>query len=175
LHSTNIGERLREKRRSLLHLGSWHKYRGYSYQQMSKIRGKSNSTNPKRAALVEKFGYDTKFAMHVVRLLLQIEEIMATGDLHLDRNSKLLQSVRNGEWTFERLEDWATEKEKALEQLYSNSKLPYKPDEEAVKTLLLECLEGHYGSLSAAVKIDKTVDQLVNELDIVLEKFRVTA
>jgi len=39
-----------------------------------------------------------------------------------------------------------------LELLYNSSTVvPYKPDEEKIKTLLLNCLEEHYGDLSAVV------------------------
>lgn len=38
----------------------------------------------------------------------------------------------------------------SLEKLYTESKLPYSPDEEKLKALLLACLEEHYGSLGAS-------------------------
>ena len=69
MHSTQVGEIVRENRKLFLHKGAWHKFRGYAYSQMHKIKGKVNASNPARAETIGKFGYDVKFAYHVVRLL----------------------------------------------------------------------------------------------------------
>ena len=174
LYTTNIGEHIRSNRHIFLHKGGWHKFRGYSYAQMSKIDGKQNSSNTKRKADIEKYGYDVKFGMHVVRLLLEIEEIMSTGTLTLDKNSEILKSIRRGEWTLDRLKEWHQEKEKSLEHIFAESKLPHSPDENKIKKLLLECLECHYGSLTEAVRIDKNIENLVNDLQTVLDKYKIT-
>jgi hypothetical protein len=42
LHSTEVGEMIRENRRMFLHKGAWHKFKGYAYAQASKIRNKVN-------------------------------------------------------------------------------------------------------------------------------------
>lgn len=45
LHSTNIYEHVRNARKEFLHKGSYHKFRGYSFAQMSKInKGLDNPT-----------------------------------------------------------------------------------------------------------------------------------
>jgi len=123
----------------------------------------------RRKDMIEK-GFSAKFAYHVVRLLLECEQIMATGDLRLDRDSKVYQAIRAGEWTLERLKLWVEEKERSMETLYANSKLPDRPDEKAIKTLLLECLEMHYGSLEAAVVEDDKRGRLVRELEELVRK-----
>lgn len=169
--STYIGEMVRERRKIFLHKGSWHKFRGYAFAQMSKIRGK-NSTNPKRAVTIEKYGYDTKFAVHVVRLLLEIQEIMSTGDLHLDLNSSILKTVRAGEWSLEHLSAWFEDQERALETIYASSTLPNGPDISLVRKLLLECLEQHYGSLTTLVAADKTAATIIRDIETVLERYR---
>ena len=40
IHSTSIGEMVRERRRMFLHKGSWHKFKGYAYSSLTKIRSK---------------------------------------------------------------------------------------------------------------------------------------
>lgn len=42
IHCTPVAEHMRESRKMFLHKGSWHKFKGYSYQQMSKLRNKIN-------------------------------------------------------------------------------------------------------------------------------------
>lgn len=171
LHATAIGQQVRDRRREFLHKGGFHKYKGYSYAQLSKIKDKVNASNPDRAENIERHGYDTKFAMHVVRLLCQIEQIMVEGDLDLERNREQLKAVRRGEWTLAQLEEWFIAKERSLETLYSASKLPHGPDEPAIKQLLLDCLEAHYGTLETAVARNPSMDRLLDDLRGLVERY----
>jgi hypothetical protein len=133
---------------------------------------KSNRTNPKRMESIEKFGYDVKFAYHIVRLLLEIEQIMAEGTLDLERNSEILKSIRRGEWTFQKIAEWFQTKELSLETLYSNSKLSNRPNEKEIKQILIECLEMHYGSLDKVIEKEKRVEDMVFEIENVLLKYK---
>jgi hypothetical protein len=116
--------------------------------------------------------YDVKYAYHLVRLLNEVEQILVEGDLDLQRNREQLKDIRRGEWTIEQLETYFESKERVLEQTYANSKLPEKPNEAAVKTLLLNCLEHHYGNLSDAVKVEPNANQMIAELQAVLDKYK---
>lgn len=161
LHSTKIGMMIRDKRRDFLHKGSYSKLRGYCYSQLAKLS--ANKAIGKRKELVETYGYDTKYACHVVRLLLQAEQILAEHDLDLTRNKDQLKSIRRGEWTEEEVRRWAADKEKNLEELYHKSTLPWGPDEPKVKALLLDCLEEHYGNIGeCVVDVDAAVVALRN-------------
>ncbi len=62
-------------------------------------------------------------------------------------------------------------KEKSLEELYTKSKLQHSPDEGAIKSLLLECLEMHYGSLDKCIV--KPVDErkLLRDLEILVSTY----
>jgi len=142
---------VREKRHLFVHKGSYHKYRGYAYQQLHKMSRKE--VKGKRQALIDEFGYDVKFAYHLVRLSLEAEQILEEHTLDLERNREILKSIRRGDWTEEQVKEWFAQKEKHLDDLYHNSTLPHSPDEDAIKELLLNCLEHHYGNLSNAVVI----------------------
>lgn len=170
LHITTIGQMVRDNRDLFLHKGSWHKFRGYAYSQLSKIKGKTKES--KRWESIEKYGYDVKFAYHTVRLVLEVEQILTENTIDLRRNAELLKVIRNGEWTEQRIRDWFTAKEKALEPLYHSSDLQYKPDENKIKELLLNCLEQHYGSLSSAIVKPNSTQNLVNEIESVLERYK---
>ena len=140
---------MRENRRMFLHKGSWHRFKGYAYQQVHKA--KSQTRKGKRAEVVSEHGYDLKFASHCVRLLNEAEQILSECDLDLTRNNEQIKSIRRGEWSLEQIESYFASKERELETLYTTSKLRHSPDEEAIKELLLNILEEHYGDLSAAV------------------------
>jgi len=149
-HITEVGQIVRDNRCIFLHKGSWNKFCGYAYAQLHKMSGKSKES--KRYAMVVEYGYDLKFAYHVVRLICEIEQILTTGDIDLRRDAELLKSIRRGEWTEDRVRLWFSEKERSLEHLYTDSDvIPYKPDEDAIKQLLLTCLESHYGNLSTVI------------------------
>jgi predicted nucleotidyltransferase len=170
MHSTQIGELVRENRKMFLHKGAWHKFRGYAYSQMHKIKGKVNSSNPDRAETIKKHGYDVKFAYHVVRLLDEIEQIMVEQDLDLERNREQLKAIRRGEWTLEQIERHFEAKERALENTYATSSLRHSPDEPAIKALLMQCLEMHFGSIQDAVRREPSVDRLVRDIQDVLAR-----
>jgi len=40
LHSTQIGEHVRENRKLFLHKGAWHRFKGYAYSQLNKMQSK---------------------------------------------------------------------------------------------------------------------------------------
>lgn len=173
IHSTTVSEMVRENRRMFLHKGSWHKFKGYAYAQMSKIRNKVNASNEKRAASIAEHGYDLKFAYHIVRLLNEVEQILVEGDLDLQRNREQLKDIRRGEWTIEQVETYFETKERALEATYAASTLPHSPDEAAIKRLLMQCLEEHYGDLSNAVRMDANVEALVRDMRSLLDRYEV--
>jgi predicted nucleotidyltransferase len=171
IHSTAIGERIRENRRLFLHKGAWHRFRGYAYAQMHKIDTRQNSSNPKRQASIDAFGYDVKFGVHLIRLILEVEQILIEGDIDLQRHNNLLKVIRRGEWSLEYLKEWFASKEKSLEQVYTDSTLRYKPDEDLIKTLLLECIEMHYGSVDSLISKPDQNASLLRELQTLVERY----
>jgi predicted nucleotidyltransferase len=170
LSSTPIGEYIREHRTDFLHKGAWHKFKGYAYSQLNKIRTKTPSG--KRAELVEEHGYDVKFAYHVVRLLLEVEQILVACDIDLERDREQLKAIRRGEWTLEQLDAWAQDKEKQLEVLYHTSTVRYEPDEPLLHRHLLHCLEHHYGDLSTTVVQTDDATQLLRTIAELTAKYR---
>ncbi len=150
LHITRIGTMIRENRKLFLHKKCWHTFKGYAYAQMKKIRNKERESSS-RQELIQKYGYDVKFGYHLVRLLNEVEQIMIEGDLDLMRNREQLKEIRNGLWTEAQLESYFAQKEISLEEVYNKSTLRWGPDEAAIKELLLNVLEEHYGSLDKCV------------------------
>lgn len=170
LHCTKIAQHVRDNRKEFLHKGSFKKFRGYAYSQLDKIGTKANSENPKRQKSIEEFGYDVKFAYHVVRLALEAEQILQTQDLDLECNSEILKSIRRGEWPLESFKEWFQKKSVALEEVYSKSTLRQDPDEEKIKKILLECIEMHYGSVSEKLVMQNN-DQIISDLIVLLNKY----
>lgn len=127
--------------------------------------------NPKRAASIVQHGLDVKFAYHIVRLCLQCEQILSEHDLNIQRNSEVLKAIRRGEWSMSRVIGWFEEKELALEALHGSSTLRADADEAAIKQLLMECLERHYGSLAATISTDVSAERVLDDLRAVLDRY----
>jgi predicted nucleotidyltransferase len=151
LHATRVGQMVRENRELFLHKGCWHKFKGYAFSQKSALT--KTRENSHRHETIEKYGYDVKHAYHLVRLMDEVEQILESHTLDLQRNSALLRAVRTGEWSLQDVEDFFAKKEKYLETVYQQSTLRYSPDEPALKELLIACLEDTYGSLDHAVSM----------------------
>lgn len=102
--------------------------------------GWKNERNPARAELEAKFGYDTKHAMHLVRLLLMAEEILATGKVIVKRpDAEMLLAIRAGAYPYEDVVEFARWKEAGLQ--FVKSPLPYEPDRPAIDALLMDIVE----------------------------------
>lgn len=243
LHSTPVANYLREHRKEFLHKGSWHKFKGYAFSQVSKMKNKALKqfadlcealqidtdeitlttvavelrrrgycaiqvsadsvkgvpldnclsgldTNRlaslyeimhecvkdggqigKRLQTIKTYGYDVKFAYHVVRLLNEVEQILIEQDLDLERNREQLKSIRRGEWTIEQIDNYFQMKERELESVYIESKLPHSPNELRIKNILLDCLEMYYGSLNKAVVRPTEIRELLGDLQQLVEKY----
>lgn len=153
LSSTQIGNLVRENRKLFLHKGCWHKFKGYAYSQLHKIKTKIPDENSKRFGDIQKHGYDVKFAYHTVRLLNEVEQILIEHDLDLERNREQLKSIRRGDWKLEDIYDYFSKKESYLEKVYAESTLRYSPNESEIKELLLKCIGIHYNDLTNIVGV----------------------
>lgn len=120
------------------------------------------------------YGYDTKFALHLVRLICQAQQYLETGDMNMRRDSALLRDIRDGNWAETHIRSWFTDQEQRLTKLYDSCTiLPHSPNEELIKELLLNCLEHHYGSLSGCVVQEnkyvtalREISRIVNEANV---------
>jgi len=99
--------------------------------------------NEARSELEQLNGYDTKHAMHVVRLMRTAEEALTTGEVHVKRpDAEELLAIRNGAWTFEEMMEYWQEKDQYIrEVLYKQSVLPHSPDIKKAAKLLIELRE----------------------------------
>lgn len=107
--------------------------------------------NEARAELEAKFGYDTKHAMHLVRLMRMCEEILTTGQVNVKRDDREeLLAIRRGEWEYDRLIEWAEQQDAKLSELYKTSTLPHGVDKEWLNTFQTELIiSTHYEKYKA--------------------------
>ena len=84
-----------------------------------------------RPELVAVHGYDTKYAMHALRLGLQGVELLSTGRITLpvpEPHRAYLRSIRRGERPLDEALDAITDAEEQLTRLRDSRAIPGQPD-----------------------------------------------
>lgn len=117
---------------------------GYMRQQMERWQGTRGQKNVSRPELVEAYGFDTKYAAHIIRLGYQGIEYLGTGRLTLPIPEPLageIRALRTGEVPEQAALDWAAEAEDQLKRSVDRSPLPESPGWAALEAWL----DGQYG------------------------------
>ena len=174
--SSKIYDHIRAHRSIFLHRGCYQKFRGYAYSQLDKLQKEGKMRSEKRQETVRKYGFDTKFGYHIIRLLLECEQIFTDQTIVLDKDREMYKSIRRGEWDADKIRTWFDEKEKHMERLYlapeSEVPLPKRPDEEAIRQLLIECLEMHYGNITNAVHQPDEMGRIISDLEKIVHRYK---
>lgn len=113
---------------------------GYATQQRQRLLGERGQMNVKRPELTEKYGFDVKYAMHMLRLGFQGVEFLETGELTLPmREPERTQvfQVRTGKVELNDVLTTAGELERRIEDLLDTSPLPPTPDTDLVNEWLV--------------------------------------
>jgi predicted nucleotidyltransferase len=113
-------------------------FMGFADAQFKRLTGeKGSGKKGQRPEYIGKYGYDTKAAMHGLRLLYECMELMQHGRITLPRPEKdLLIKVRSGAWTFEKVLSHAQRLFKELEDAVAESPLPEKVDRQEISRLV---------------------------------------
>ena len=163
IKTTAIGEHVRANRKMFLSTKVLHSFKGYAFKQKHLMEVKNFPNSPKRAEDVEKHGYSTKFAYHLVRLLSELEQILEDGDLDLEHapRREMMKAIRRGDWVLDDIQKWFADKERQVDRLAESSTLTKKVRWDEIRRLLYEVLEMRYGSLSAAEIADPNLASTV--------------
>ncbi len=106
------------------------RFLGYLQAQKAAMTGEVGA-HTNRPELVAEHGYDTKYAMHALRLGFQGIELLTTGRISLpvpEPDRSFLRSVRHGDLPLPDVLDAVADVEQRLEALKSNSAVPPEPD-----------------------------------------------
>ncbi len=120
--------------------------RGYLRAQRERLIGQRGQKDINRHDLVAKYGYDTKYAMHMLRLGMMGNELLTQHKLTIPMDKykvEQLLKVRNGEFSIE----WCVEQAKFLEMVMQspeNYYLPSKPDYGKVEEYLIRTLREYH-------------------------------
>jgi predicted nucleotidyltransferase len=98
-----------------------------------------NNRNQARSELEHEFGYDTKNAMHLVRLLRMGVEALRDGEIVVKRpDAQELLDIRAGAWTYEEVVAYAEKMENEVQSVwYPKTALRKKPDIKLAANILM--------------------------------------
>lgn len=119
---------------------------GYAQGQIARLKGTSGKgKHGQRPELEARLGYDTKAAMHLMRLMFEAKEYVSTGYItYPSPERELLLSIRQGEWSFDKLISNYHHAEAEVLQAMKESRLPEKVDRNSVSTLITQCYIQHW-------------------------------
>jgi len=130
-YDTNFIELLDRERRYKAAANHWQQYQDWQ-----------RNRNPARSELEAKFGFDTKHAMHLVRLTRSCRELLTEGVLRVRRlDAQELLEIRGGAWTFDQLMEYADREDSELRELVKSSPLPAHPDRVKLNQICVEMME----------------------------------
>jgi len=102
--------------------------------------------NPKRKPLEEKFGYDTKHASHLVRLMTEGEELLTTGKITFPLvNAEEILSIKNGKYSYDEIIEMADNFDKKFNELYNTSQLPHSANKKALTQVYFDVIDSLKG------------------------------
>lgn len=127
---------------------------GYASGQMHRMTHTdgnkySGYMGAKRKALVDKYGYDTKNAAHLIRLLKMAVEYLETGELKpyrgFDGGDRYeIIDIKLGRWPLESVNKYAEDLFKKANEAYEKSPLPEHPDLDAINDLSVSLTHAFY-------------------------------
>lgn len=153
---TEWGERIIQARNLFISKKIYYSFSGYAYDQLKRITRYSTEgyMGEKRKGLVDKFGYDTKNASTLIRLLRMGIEFLREGVFHTHRHdARELVAIKTGEWSLEKVKEEADRLFKRAEQAYDECKFPSEPNREAVNNLLVDILSDYFGTVKSSPSI----------------------
>lgn len=106
------------------------RFLGYLHGQKAAMSGETGA-HTNRPELVAEHGYDTKYAMHALRLGLQGIELLTTGRITLpvpEPDRAYLRSIRRGERPLAEVLDAVADAENRLVRLRDSAAVPDQPD-----------------------------------------------
>jgi uncharacterized protein len=118
----------------------------YAQDQMERLMGLRGQKNINRDKLVDLYGYDTKYAMHIIRLLSEAKELMEDGRITYPRPEvEVLKDIRRGKYKLTELQEMGEQIRAEAEKARDKSSLPDKVDRAAISKLIADVHLEFYG------------------------------
>lgn len=105
-------------------------------ERLSKVGNRKN--------LITKYGFDTKFASNLIRLLLEGKELLGTGEIKFPLSyQETILDIKLGKWTIKDVLDYADQLEAEIDIAAEKSELPSNPRFDYIEKFTIDLLENH--------------------------------
>lgn len=145
LKRTAAGNLLIENRNVFSSKQIYHSFIGYSHAQLYKMTHLAckGYMGEKRKKLVDKFGYDTKNAAHLIRLMRMCIEFLNEQTFYVKRvhDANNLLGIKRGEWPLETVKEESDRLFQRAADAYDRCTLPSRPDVEVVEGLCMKAVQ----------------------------------
>jgi predicted nucleotidyltransferase len=142
------GRQLIENRNLFMTRQLFKSFSGYAYGQLKKMFSGNTAgyMGAKRKEIFNKFGYDTKNAAHLIRLLRMCCEFAETGTFNVYRTTdrEELLSIKRGQVQSKMIEEMADELFEKVKQYAESSNLPESADHQKCNKLCLDIMFQYY-------------------------------
>lgn len=133
---------LRDKKADVYRVGEYNLNKNITIKEAIKKLNDILLNSSNRQEIIKQHGYDTKFASHLVRLLLEIIEILETGNLIFPLTKKdMLMEIKEGKWELNKVMNYVETLEEQLKYLREHPelmKVPVKSSVHAIEKLVIE-------------------------------------
>jgi predicted nucleotidyltransferase len=144
-----LGQLLLDNREVFASRKAFYSFVGYAKAQLHRMEHHEyhGRMGAKRKTLVDRFGYDTKNAAHLIRLLRMGIEFLLDGVLHVERvhDATELLAIKRGEWSLEDVKEAANYLFHKAEEAHIKSRLPAEPDYLAAEAIVMEIVSTYHG------------------------------
>lgn len=116
------------------------RYLGYLEAQRQRLLGERGQKKVNRPALEAKHGFDTKYAMHILRLGFQGVELMSTGKLTLpmaEKDRAFVYATRLGEVPLQDVLTKAGELERQIKDMLDDAPVPAEPARDEIEAWMV--------------------------------------
>jgi predicted nucleotidyltransferase len=141
LSVSSAGRRLIDSRDIFAARSTYFRFIGYAREQMRKMESGAylGYMGEKRKRLVEAFGYDTKNASHLIRILRMGIEFLDDGTMRVQRQDAAeLMAIKHGGWPLEKVKAEAERLFELAAESHVRSPLPDEPDRARVNSLAVQ-------------------------------------
>jgi len=124
-----------------------HTFLGYAHSQRQKVMTKKPIGN--RVEYIEKYGYDVKFASHIIRLLHEGLQLLVEGKIDFPlSNNNYIRDVKMGKISLDDLLAKSYKMEERVEDAYVRSTLQNRADLDKINELQVRMLENFWGRIN---------------------------
>ena len=165
LKRTKYWDEILDNKDAFLSLKVKHTFLGYAYTQRNKIvtkrqtylnfleiekekgedQAKKETGFGERLEYYRKFGFDTKFSAHLIRLLFEGIEILREGKLYFPlHQNNFIRDIKLGKYSLEEVLGFADKHEAYMMDAYIKSPLPHTPDLGRIEKLQIKLLKEYW-------------------------------